>query len=177
MNELSLYAQIPARRHAQVLSMLAGVAAMPPVAFTERHLLFRPIRQPVRLDAREAQGGSQSVMVKKRMQGEKAREELFVLKLVEKSGEGDDGDEEGVDAVTARGKENTPSLETNGDSTMVEASADPTPQEKAKGSWEIQWYDLPEPGNSASSPTNRPAEFVSVESGDPIGLVEGMGYT
>ena len=44
MHELLLFGQIAASRHDQVLNILAGVAAMQPVAVFEKHLVFKPNR-------------------------------------------------------------------------------------------------------------------------------------
>lgn len=42
MHEFSLYAQFPAARYEQILSVLAGIAGTQPQPFHERHLLHRP---------------------------------------------------------------------------------------------------------------------------------------
>lgn len=44
MHELLLYGQVPVDRHEQVLKILAGISAMQPRAFFERHLIYRPMR-------------------------------------------------------------------------------------------------------------------------------------
>lgn len=46
MHELLLFGQVPLSRHEQVLSILAGVAAMQPQPFLEKHLVFKPARLP-----------------------------------------------------------------------------------------------------------------------------------
>ncbi|KAL9098101.1 MAG: hypothetical protein Q9163_006175, partial [Psora crenata] len=46
MHELLLFAQIPSSRHTQLLNILAGVSAMQPVPILEKHLVFKPNRQP-----------------------------------------------------------------------------------------------------------------------------------
>jgi mediator of RNA polymerase II transcription subunit 18 len=44
MHELLLYGQVPLERHDQVLKILAGIAAMQPQTFYERHMIYRPVR-------------------------------------------------------------------------------------------------------------------------------------
>lgn len=46
MHELLLFGQVPPSRHEQVLSILAGIAAMQPQPFLEKHLVFKPARLP-----------------------------------------------------------------------------------------------------------------------------------
>lgn len=46
MHELLLFAQIPPLQHSHLLSILAGIAAMQPQPFLERHLVFKPVRAP-----------------------------------------------------------------------------------------------------------------------------------
>lgn len=50
------------------------------------------------------------------------------------------------------------------------------PRAKRRTRWEIQWRDLPEAGASAGAPTNRSVESMQVDTGDPVAVVEGMGY-
>ena len=45
-HELLLFGQVPASRHEQVLSILAGIAAMQPQPLVEKHLMFKPARIP-----------------------------------------------------------------------------------------------------------------------------------
>jgi hypothetical protein len=42
MHELLLFAQVPPDRHALVLQLLSGIAAMKPARVLERHLIFKP---------------------------------------------------------------------------------------------------------------------------------------
>lgn len=44
MHELLLYGQVPLERHEQALKILAGIAAMQPRTFFERHLIYKPMR-------------------------------------------------------------------------------------------------------------------------------------
>ena len=81
MHELLLHASVPSSRHDQVLSILAGIAAMQPIPMLERHLVFKPSRPP--LIAGKA-GPQQGVLAgqMKSVQGQ-MHGDLFYLKLVE----------------------------------------------------------------------------------------------
>ena len=92
MHELLLSASVASLRHAQLLRILTGVAAMPPTPLTERHLLFKPLRVPIaRASAGVGQvGGSQDVAtVKRRATGKEEMSELWILKLVKVMDQGD----------------------------------------------------------------------------------------
>ncbi|KAL8684977.1 MAG: hypothetical protein Q9218_008046 [Villophora microphyllina] len=93
MHELLLHASIPSYRHKQVLNILAGVAAMQPQPFHEKHTVYKPTRPPNRAPTTQV-GGSQAIKsqgnaVHAAMQGD-----LFYLHVVEdlaEKGEGDEG--------------------------------------------------------------------------------------
>lgn len=80
MHELLLHASIRASRHDQVLSILAGVAAMQPIPILEKHLVFKPTKPPSAPGktglAPSAQQG-QMKNLQAQMQGD-----VFYLKLV-----------------------------------------------------------------------------------------------
>ena len=88
MHELLLHATVPSSRHDQVLSILAGIAAMQPIPMTEKHLVFKPSRPPPIPGRAGPNPGSQGGQMKP-LQGQ-MHGELFYLKLV---GEVQDGDE------------------------------------------------------------------------------------
>lgn len=46
MHELLLFGQVRPAQHFQVLSILAGIAAMQPQPILERHLVFKPASRP-----------------------------------------------------------------------------------------------------------------------------------
>lgn len=46
MHELLLFGQVPCSRHEQVLSILAGIAAMQPQPFLEKRIVFKPVKLP-----------------------------------------------------------------------------------------------------------------------------------
>lgn len=103
MHELLLHTTIPSTRHHQILSVLAGIAAMQPVPINEKHLIFKPLQQPA-LPGRTNQNqgvGAQMKPLQGQMQGD-----LFYLKVVgemssqSEGGAGDgDGDEKMKDAA------------------------------------------------------------------------------
>ena len=85
MHELLLHGAVPTQRHTQVLSILAGIAAMQPQPFHERHLIYKPTRPVIRASMHV--GGSQAVQTKQvnpmqAVQGA-IQGDLFYLHLVE----------------------------------------------------------------------------------------------
>ncbi|KAI4265851.1 MAG: hypothetical protein L6R38_009136, partial [Xanthoria sp. 2 TBL-2021] len=85
MHELLLHGAVPTNRHTQVLSILAGIAAMQPQPFHERRLIYKPTR-PVTRPSMQV-GGSQAVQSKQMnpMQAVQGaiQGDLFYLHLVE----------------------------------------------------------------------------------------------
>ncbi|KAL9051454.1 MAG: hypothetical protein Q9206_004700 [Seirophora lacunosa] len=82
MHELLLHASVPTARHLQVLSILAGVAAMQPQPFHERHLIYKPTRPPTKAVVQI--GGSQAVQQNPAQKAKAGtQEDLFYLHLVE----------------------------------------------------------------------------------------------
>lgn len=89
MHELLLHTTVPSARHHQVLSILAGIAAMQPVAIHEKHLVFKPLQQPAGPGRPDPSQGTGSQM--KPLQGQ-MHGDLFYLKVVgEIGGEEDTG--------------------------------------------------------------------------------------
>lgn len=85
MHELLLHGAVPSNRHGQVLSILAGIAAMQPQPLHERRLIYKPTR-PVTRPSMQV-GGSQAVQSKQMnpmqtVQGA-IQGDLFYLHLVE----------------------------------------------------------------------------------------------
>lgn len=95
MHELFLSATVPSHQHDQLLCILSSVAAMSPTPLRERHLVYRPARDPpVRAAAGVGQvGGSQDIApVKRRAKDENG--EAWYTKLVHTmEGEGSGGGE------------------------------------------------------------------------------------
>ena len=171
---LTLTASLPSARHTQLLNILSGVCGMPPQPLCERHMLFRPARRMAQVDAKDAVGGSQDVMVKKRTAaGVGATVELWSLRLVGVVANSNSGNDEalgnGVDGL--------------GDDDGFEKQREvPCAEEQVRdGAWEIQWHDLPDAGGAGSGAGNtgmntRRVGKMVVEGGDAVGVVEGMGY-
>ncbi len=92
MHELLLHAPVPTVRHAQVLSILAGIAAMEPQPFHEKHMIYKPTRPATR--AVKPVGGSQTLQSSNPTQASQG--DLYYLHLVEdlvekRPGEANDG--------------------------------------------------------------------------------------
>lgn len=106
MHELLLHTTVPSTRHHQILSILAGIAAMQPVPIHETHLIFKPLQQPA-LSGRPNQNQGVGTQIKP-LQGQ-MHGDLFYLKVVgemsgtspkSQGGAGDgDGDEKMKDAA------------------------------------------------------------------------------
>ena len=104
MHELLLHATLPPTRHHQVLSVLAGIAAMQPVPILEKHLLFKPLLQP------GAPGRVNLNPQMKPMQGQMLGD-LFYLKVVgeidngRKAGSEGKGEQDGSEMMVDGGVE------------------------------------------------------------------------
>ncbi|KAF2704764.1 hypothetical protein K504DRAFT_494575 [Pleomassaria siparia CBS 279.74] len=68
MHELLLYGQVPLSRHEQVLKVLAGVAAMQPRRILQRHIIYKPDREPEEAGLNRPRGGTQTIAVKQTKQ-------------------------------------------------------------------------------------------------------------
>ncbi|KAL8733332.1 MAG: hypothetical protein Q9166_002156 [cf. Caloplaca sp. 2 TL-2023] len=158
MHELLLHGSIPISRHTQVLSILAGIAAMQPQLFHEKHLIYKPIR-PVSRPTMQV-GGSQAIQSKQSnpmqavqgaMQGD-----LFYLHLVEDLvGQGEEGDEEN----RRIGGGDHPSSSTNNTT-----------------NWTLQFRDIPEVGNRRPVTTRLIAD-IPINGGDTAAFMSAMEYT
>lgn len=93
MHELNLYGQVIFERYEQVLNILAGVAAMQPQRLFERHIIYKPLREPEEPGANLGRrGGTQTVAQKQKQQA--APVVLYYTKLIQKLAEDDFGTEE-----------------------------------------------------------------------------------
>lgn len=156
MYELSLFGQVTAARHEQVLKVLAGVAAMAPRSLSERHLIFKPTKAPSRRPVQV--GGSQGIQVEKTARQIQNSGEVYYLQLIEIL-----GDDDAYSSTTQHAaKEHSDVRSGNQDKIPV------------KSKWSIRFYDLPEAGKRPV--TTRMMSSTNVIDGDPIGFMEGMGY-
>jgi len=150
MYELSLFGQVPASRHDQVLKVLTGVAAMAPCPLSERHLVYRPSKMPARKPAQV--GGSQGIQdAQKAARQVQNSADMYYLQLVENLNE---------EFVASKVPEELASKEKS------EILGSPR--------WSIRFYDIPEAGKRPV--TARMMSITSVADGNPIGFMEGMGY-
>ncbi|KAF2759781.1 hypothetical protein EJ05DRAFT_498982 [Pseudovirgaria hyperparasitica] len=94
MHELLLFGQVPRSRHDEMLKVLAGVAAMQPQRVIERHVVYRPNRDPQAPGRTGQVGGSQAVATDKRSTQAQAVKDLYFTKLVQDLTE-DDFEKEG----------------------------------------------------------------------------------
>lgn len=147
MLELSLFSQIPSSRHQQVLQILAGIAAMPPNPTLERHIVFRPIKQPIRVAAQV--GGSQGIQDAQkaaRQAQAQGQGDMYYLRLVE-------------------------------DLTMAEMDDNATDADvAAKLRWTLHFYDVPDAGRKELKVMTRSCSMTPVLEGDVIGFMQGLGY-
>ena len=152
MLELSLFSQIPAARHDQVLKILAGVAAMPPTSTLERYLVHQPMRQPSRTITQA--GGTQGVQTAQKAgrqgQSQIARD-LYYLQLVEDLtylGKGHNVDEDCAVEKNARSDE--------------------------RSRWFLRFYDVPEAARRTV--VGRTTSVTPVLEGDALLFMKGLGY-
>lgn len=160
MLELSLWGQIPSHRYAQVLNILAGIAAMPPTSTPERHLIFKPIKQPVRTAAQV--GGSQGIQDAQKAARQAQTQgtgDLYYLRIVEDLGVEEEEEEEGE----AAGEEGIRS-ETGGGSSG-----------RVRTRWTLRFYDVPEAGRKERVMA-RSISVTPVLKGDVMAFMQGLGY-
>lgn len=152
MHELLLYGQLPAPRHEQVLKILAGHAAMQPRRVLERHIIYKPTREPDEPGAHLGRGGgSQTIGGKPVKQG--TVKSLFYAKLVQKLDSEDFG-------RAHNDQTDTKSLSAN-----VKSGEEPK--------WSFEFSDLPDTGDRGVSA--RLASSTDILSGDPHAWMVAMG--
>ncbi|CAF9920589.1 MAG: Mediator of RNA polymerase II transcription subunit 18 [Heterodermia speciosa] len=169
MHELLLHAVLPSHRHHQVLSVLAGIAAMQPIPISEKNLVFKPQQQPAGPAGRPNpnQGvGAQMKPLQGQMHGD-----LFYLKLVgetSETGEKAGGTEVRVKEVDEKeeGKDR--------DVDMLDAphGNDTSPTTD----WTLQFRDLPDPPGRRPV-TSRAMTDTPITAGDPLKFMKAMEYT
>ena len=193
MHELLLHAPVPAWRHDQVLSILAGIAAMQPITMLEKHLVFKPSRPPSGTGKAGPHPGGQAGQMKA-LQGQ-MHGDLFYLKLVEEVrdergagsreqaiGEGDErenGDvvmgEDGASGVCCilhlcfeHRWLRLPQMQSPTNGTVNDDGSSPT-------SWTLQFRDLPDP-NKGRPVTSRAMADIPIMSGDHLKFMAAMDY-
>ncbi|KAJ4357845.1 uncharacterized protein N0V89_002421 [Didymosphaeria variabile] len=152
MHELLLYGQLPSPRHDQVLKILAGHAAMQPRRVLERHIIYKPTREPEEPGAHLGRGGgSQTVGGKPAKQG--TVKNLFYTKLVQKLDEGD------------LGRANDKPADNKHLSANVESGEEAI--------WSFEFQDLPDTGDRGVSA--RLTSSTDLLSGDPHAWMVATG--
>ena len=123
MHELLLFAQVPLPRHAQLLKILAGVAAMQPQRIVERHVIYKPLREPEEPGSHLKRGGHQNITQKQTKAA--APKDLYYTRIVHSLTEDDF-------------VRTSSSPDDNGNG---EDRADD------KGAWSMQFQDVPDTGD------------------------------
>ncbi|KAF2117828.1 mediator complex, subunit Med18 [Lophiotrema nucula] len=141
MHELLLYGQVPESRHEQLLKILAGVAAMQPRHVVERHLVYKPQREPEEPGAHLRRGGTQNVGVKFKQVGQK---DLYFTQLVQRLSVEDFN----------KSETNQPGL--------VIADGESAPESK----WTFEFQDVPQPVNENHGVLDRMTHSTEVLSGN-----------
>jgi len=169
MHELLLFGQVPSKRHDQLLKVLTGVAAMQPHTIVERHLVFKP-RRPIASGTRApAKPGAQVQAIQSQMQGD-----LFYLQLVGNMT---------ASAAPATGDISTQLPEGGRQLAVNKASREDNGNALAKDSvidltarpWSLEFRDLPEI-QGRRPVTSRLMASVAITEGDPLGVIEALGY-
>ena len=155
MHELLLFGQVPATRHAQLLSILAGLCAMQPQHTTEHHVLFRPTTIPEVTGP--AKGGSQGVPAAQKSaavqvkEGRNSNTDVFYVRLVR-------------DVVVA----------VEGDERKAEEEGLEMEEDESER-WRFVFQETPVPGKRPT--LLRMAQETNITGGDPQEWVEALGYT
>jgi mediator of RNA polymerase II transcription subunit 18 len=153
MYELLLYGQVPAVRHEQVLKILAGVAAMQPRRGLERHIVYRPTREPEEPGAHlSRRGGTQTVVTKQVKQT--AAKDLYHCQLVQKLSDADFGRQDGSGQPAAK---------------ALSAAVEPGGEPK----WSLEFKDLADTGDRGVSV--RASSSTDLLSGDPHAWIIAAG--
>lgn len=139
MHELLLYGQVPRSRHDQVLKILAGVAAMQPRRILQRHIVYKPTREPDEPGLNMRRGGTQAVAVKQTKPT--AAKDLNFSQLVQKLVEEDFGNRNNGSALMAGG------------------------QVGGESKWALEFHDTPDTGDRGV--LARLTQVTDITSGDP----------
>ena len=102
MHELSLWGQVSQTREDQMLQILAGIAAMPPIPALERHIIFEPVRDEASRQKNSGPlGGSQEIVdQQKAARKAGAEKELFYLQIEESWADKGDDEEMGDESTS-----------------------------------------------------------------------------
>ncbi|KAL8849948.1 MAG: hypothetical protein Q9221_005054 [Calogaya cf. arnoldii] len=176
MHELLLHGAVPTNRHNQVLSILAGIAAMQPQPFHERRLIYKPTR-PITRPLMQV-GGSQAVQSKQgnpmqAIQGA-IQGDLFYLHLVEDLAAG--GKVEGaMERNRAEAEVGEGEMMDSGDG-GDEPNPPSTTLLSKQPNWTLQFRDIPEAGNRRPVTTRLIAD-VPITAGNAETFMSSLEYT
>lgn len=151
MHELLLYGQVPAARHEQLLSILAGLTAMQPRRIVERRAIYRPIKTPSTNVIQR--GGTQGVQTTPKQPQNQRVTDLNLLYLVKSVDEKEFG--QLVD-LTGSSEDAVESL---------------TESERL---WTFELQDTPEPGKRPVA--MRYTHLTEIAEGDPNKFMQDLGY-
>lgn len=151
-HELLLFSQLPNSRHDQLLNILAGISGAQPQRVIERHVVYRPQRDP--LQRQYAVGASQNVQTTQRATSrEQLSKDMYYWKTVKELDEADFGPAAASTEHT-RKEESSPNTERKG--------------------WSILFQDIPEPGQR---PVNmRWVQTTDILTGDPHAHMKATMY-
>ncbi|KAF2467057.1 uncharacterized protein BDR25DRAFT_72797 [Lindgomyces ingoldianus] len=149
MHELLLFGQVPQSRHGQVLKILAGVAAMQPRRVLERHLLYKPQRQPEEPGSHLRRGGTQAVAMKNRPQA--AVKDLYFSQLIQRLSQDDFN----------------PEVQYHG------LGLHATGESSADAKWTFQFHETPDTGDRGV--LVRLANSTDILAGDPHSYMVNVG--
>ncbi|KAH7030537.1 mediator complex, subunit Med18 [Macrophomina phaseolina] len=151
-HELLLFSQLPNSRHDQLLNILAGISGAQPQRVIERHVVYRPQRDP--LQRQYAVGASQNVQTTQRATSrEQLSKDMYYWKTVKELDEADFGPAAASTEHT-RKEESSPNTERKG--------------------WSILFQDIPEPGQR---PVNmRWVQTTDILTGDPHAHMKATIY-
>ncbi|KAK7555758.1 mediator complex, subunit Med18 [Phyllosticta citricarpa] len=153
-HELLHFGQVPQSRHDQLLNILAGIAGMQPRRLIERHVIYRPQRNPVQ--RQYAVGASQTVQTTQRATSrEQLQKDMYYWQTVKELDELD------------------LSEPTNGVDTKPHVQNGEATPEPRKG-WTMLFQDIPEAGQR---PINmRWIHTSDVSLGDPHAFMKASQY-
>lgn len=150
-HELLLFAQLPNSRLEQLLNIVAGIAGAQPQRVIERHVVYRPQRDP--LQRQYAVGASQNVQTTQRATSrEQLSKDMFYWQTVKELDDADFG--------PAASTEHAPKEKAN-------------PDAERKG-WAIQFQDIPEAGQRPV--TTRWVQTTDVVAGNPHAHMKATMY-
>lgn len=156
-HELLLFGQLPNSRHDQLLNILAGLAGAQPQRIIERHVVYRPQRDP--LQRQYAVGASQNVQTTQRATSrEQLAKDMHYWQIVKELDETDFGSAQADGAA----------------STAEHARKEKASPDAERKGWTIHFQDIPEPGQR---PVNmRWVQTTDIVAGDPHAHMKATMY-